>query len=1266
MAGDKSEKVPRKSDEVRLKVVEALQDDAYKGIARIDPSLMRALGLNRGDVILIKGERESVAIVDRAYPADVGEGIIRIDGLIRRNAKTSVGEVVVVKKAGIKPAAKISIAPAQQGIIVHGDPEMFKNGLLGRAVVKGDILSLGGAQRRRDLMSDGFPDIFGDINSLFGSNFGFGGFHQLKFMVVSTTPGQPCVVTEDTEVVVHQKAVEVSEEDVPDVTYEDIGGLSDELKKIREMVELPLKHPEIFDKLGIEPPKGVLLHGPPGTGKTLLAKAVANEVEANFVLLNGPECMSKWYGESEKRIRDIFEEAEKHAPSIIFIDEIDAVAPKREDVQGEVERRVVSQLLTMMDGLKSRGKIIVIGATNRVNSIDPALRRPGRFDREIEINVPDKEGRLSILKIHTRNMPLAKNVNLEVLAGKTHGFVGADLSALAKEAAMGVLRKILPELKLEDDAEIPKEVLDKIIISAEDFDGALKVVRPSAMREVLVETSNVKWNDIGGLEKTKQALKEAVEWPIKYGSSFKRLGIRPPRGILLYGPPGTGKTLLAKAVANESEANFIHIKGPSLLSMWVGESLPYNEELIVKEGGIVKKMKIGDIVENKLNVQVMAFDRDKRIKFAKVNDYIKHKSTGKLMEVTTRTGRKIRVTDYHSLFSFVNGKLADVPTSSLIAGESYIAVPKNLNLPREIIESINIYDYFKNDEDIFVSNVQEQLIKAKKICGLDESARVLGVSKKYLADIIAGNLPVSIEKFDELMRKAGVVLDFNSIKLKLKGSVHEYSSILKLDKDLWRLIGLWIAEGDFNGYTIRIHNRNEEIREDVRRICNKYNFSISEMEKSVTINSLFLQKVFKNVFGLKGGAESKRLPALAFVLDKESKANLLKGYFSGDGSIHEVERGKFHIEAGTISKELANELLYLFLDFGIVATCYNKPERTGSTTYRISILGVKNFEKFSEIGFIDKIRNDRVKKHIESRKWSRSDLIPLSGELYELASQNCSAYSTNKSIGKEMLKGMLVCVDKDKTKHKEYWDLVDGDIYLDLVTEIKPLENEEFVYDVSVPDGQNFIAGFGGIIAHNSEKGVRKVFERARQVSPCVVFFDEIDALAGRRGIDFGNKATERVLNQLLAEMDGLEGLKDVTIIAATNRPDMLDPALLRPGRFDRIILVDIPDEESRKQILQVHLKNTPLTGDAKIDELLKLTDGFVGADIEGLVREASITALRRDISSDKVAMKDFEEALKKVRPSVSEETAKRYKKVEEYYIKNVKSGLDMGPVYTG
>ncbi|MBI2044288.1 CDC48 family AAA ATPase [Candidatus Pacearchaeota archaeon] len=757
---------------IRLKVVEAIPDDAYKGIARIDSEIMKELDIKRGDVVLIKGNRETVAIVDRAYPTDVGEGIIRIDGIIRRNAKTGIGDFVSIAKAEIKEAKKIIIAPMQKNVMIQGESEGLKRGLLGRAVVKGDIVVLGGVQKRRDLISEEFGelhDIFGDF---FGGAFGdLGGrLTQIKFIVASAAPNTPTIITENTEVVLNPKAIEVSDEKIPEITYEDIGGLTEEITKIREMVEIPLKHPELFEKLGIEPPKGVLLYGPPGTGKTLLAKAVANESDANFILLNGPEIMSKFYGESEKKIRDIFEEAEKTAPAIVFIDEIDAIAPKREETMGEVERRVVSQILTMMDGMKSRGKVIVIGATNRVNSIDPALRRPGRFDREVAINAPDKAGRLSILKIHTRGMPLTKDVDLDKLASITHGFVGADLEALAKESAINVLRKFLPKMKLDEEEQIPQDLLEKLVVKHEDFISALKVVRPSAMREVLVETPNVGWEDVGGLEDVKRELKEAVEWPMKYPESFIRIGIRPSKGILLYGPPGTGKTMIAKAVAKESGANFIQVKGPSLLSMWVGKS----------------------------------------------------------------------------------------------------------------------------------------------------------------------------------------------------------------------------------------------------------------------------------------------------------------------------------------------------------------------------------------------------------------------------------------------------------------------------------------------------------------EEGVRKVFERARQVAPCVIFFDEIDSLASRRGGDSGSKVTERVLNQMLAEMDGLEEMKDILIIGATNRPDMLDPALLRPGRFDKILLVNAPEEEGRLNILKIHTKNMPLSKDVDLDDIAKKAVGYTGADLEALAREAGMLALREDIEAKGVKRKHFEEAFKKIKPSVSKPTIEIYKKLEDNFVKSAKSALPTGGSYFG
>ena len=738
--------------------MEAVQDDVNKGIVKIDSNFMKQVDVNPGDVVEIVGERKTAAIVDRAYPGDIGLNIVRMDGNVRKNARTSIGELVTIRKAEVKAATKVTIAPVNKGVMIKASSELFKQGLLGKALVKGDIVSLGRSRRRvHPFQENDVNDIF----TMMESHFAGYGFGALKFVVTETQPKKDIVVvTADTEVEFNPKAVESLEEETIslEVNYEDIGGLGDEIKKVREMIELPLKHPEIFQKLGIEPPKGVLLHGPPGTGKTLMAKAVASETNSHFILINGPEVISKFYGESEANLRKKFEEAEQNAPSIIFFDEIDAIATKREETKGDVEKRVVAQLLGLMDGLKSRGKVIVIAATNMPNMLDPALRRPGRFDREIEIRVPDRRGRLDILKIHSRNMPLAKNVNLEELARVTHGFVGADLNSLAKEAAMIVLRRILPDLKVEGIEEgqpIPKEILEKLMVTQEDFLEALKVVRPSAMREVLVEIPDVSWEDVGGLEEVKGKLQEAVEWPLKKPEVFKRLGIRPPRGILLYGPPGTGKTLLAKAIAKESEANFILVNGPSLLSKWVGES----------------------------------------------------------------------------------------------------------------------------------------------------------------------------------------------------------------------------------------------------------------------------------------------------------------------------------------------------------------------------------------------------------------------------------------------------------------------------------------------------------------EKAVREIFRKARQTAPTILFFDEIDALVPRRSSSGGdNHSTERVVNQMLTEMDGLESLNDVVIVAATNRPDMLDPALLRQGRFDRIILTPIPDVKGRKKIFEIYTEKMPKTKDVDITELAEKTEGYVGADIEGVCREAAMIALRKDLNAKTVKMEHFLAALEVVKPSVDKEIEEVYKQLEDYF----------------
>ncbi|MEM1654766.1 MAG: CDC48 family AAA ATPase [Nitrososphaerota archaeon] len=708
----------KNSREAQLRVAEARQRDIGRKIARVDSRAMRDLGLSPGDIIEVVGKKSTVAIVWPPYKEDDGMGLIRIDGEIRKNAGVSVGDYVVIRKARAEPAKKIVLAPFENLPFVGDLSRIVRSQLLNLPVMRGDVIVI--------------PVL------------GMG----IELKVVTTSPSNVVIVTENTVIEVSSTPVKRVEE-IGGVTYEDIGGLHEELQRIREMVELPLKHPELFRHLGIEPPKGVILWGPPGCGKTLIAKAIANETGAHFISINGPEIMSKFYGESEARLREIFKEAEENAPSIIFIDELDAIAPKRSEVTGEVERRVVSQLLTLMDGLKSRGQVIVIGATNRIDAVDPALRRPGRFDREIRIGVPDRNGRKEILQIHTRRMPLADDVDLDELANITHGFTGADLAALCREAAMNALRRFLPKIDLEKET-IPAEVLEELRVTREDFMNALKIVQPSALREVILEIPNVRWEDIGDLEQVKQELREAVEWPLKYPDLFKRLGIKPPKGILLYGPPGTGKTLLAKAVANESEANFISVKGPEILSKWVGES----------------------------------------------------------------------------------------------------------------------------------------------------------------------------------------------------------------------------------------------------------------------------------------------------------------------------------------------------------------------------------------------------------------------------------------------------------------------------------------------------------------EKAVREIFQRAREAAPCIIFFDELDAIAPRRGLHTDSGVTDRIVNQLLTEMDGIQILKDVVVIGATNRPDILDPALLRPGRFDRVIFVPPPDVEGRYQIFQIHTRDMPLADDVDLRKLAEMTEGYTGADIEALCREAALNAARENINTEKVYMRHFLAALEKVKPSIAPEQKREYERI--------------------
>jgi transitional endoplasmic reticulum ATPase len=564
--------------EITLRVAEAKQRDVGRGKVRLDSMAMSRIGVSTGDIVEIVGKRSTTAVAWPSYPEDLKKEIIRCDGVIRRNAGVSLGDKVEVKKAKVSVARQVTLAPEQMSVNIDFSFENFvKRKLLGQPLSRKDTVLI---------------PILG---------------RAIPFNVVSTVPSGIVVVTEGTQLKVAEKPIMEGEKTAPSVSYEDIGGLHQEIQKIREMVELPLKFPQLFEKLGIDPPKGVLLHGPPGCGKTLIARAVANESAAHFIVINGPEIMSKFYGESEQRLRSIFKDADDNSPSIIFIDELDAIAPKREDVTGEVERRVVAQLLALMDGLVSRGQVIVIGATNRPNAVDPALRRPGRFDREIEIHVPDRDSREEILLIHTRGMPLAQDVELKALADVTHGYVGADLQALTRESAMKTLRRVLPSVNLDEET-IPADILDQLEVTHEDFVLAFKEITPTAVREVFIESPNVPWEAVGGLRQVVMEVRESIEWPLTQPETFKRIGINPPRGILLYGPPGCGKTLIAKAVATESEANFISVKGPEILSKWVGESEKAIREVFRKARLAAPSIVFFDEIDSLTPVRGMSSD----------------------------------------------------------------------------------------------------------------------------------------------------------------------------------------------------------------------------------------------------------------------------------------------------------------------------------------------------------------------------------------------------------------------------------------------------------------------------------------------------------------------------------------------------------------------------------------------------------------------------------------------------------------------------------
>ncbi len=918
---------------------------------------------------------------------------------------------------------------------------------------------------------------------------------------------------------------------------------------------------------------------------------------------------------------------------------------------------------TLMDGLKSRGKVVVIGATNRPNSIDPALRRPGRFDREIEIGVPDKKGRREILDIHTRGMPLAKNVSLDELAAVTHGFVGADLQSLCKEAAMKVLRRILPKIKLEDEA-IPAKILEELKVEKADFMGALREIHPSALREVYVEVPNVKWEQVGGLEEAKRELKEAVDLPIKHPEVFERIGIRPVRGILLFGPPGTGKTLLAKAVATESEANFIAVKGPELLNKWVGESLAYDEPIWIKENGQLKRIEIGKLVDEKTTenssrsssqiqrqkTQLLTYtiDESGKCSLMPVDDFIRHSAPKELYRVTTQTGRQINTTADHSLFTLQNGLVSAIPSSKLIEGESRVALPARL--PTIDLEATwDLVEAFKENKNIYVSPsalFENAVLKL----GAEKTAELLNMSIRYVTENIAkAKNALSLPHFLKLMHYSTILFDSANLTLLYRGSTQTLPGRLNASRDLSYVIGFWVAEGDYNRNALRFSNYNKENRQELIDSLVRLGVKPKEYKACIRAEHPLLKLFFREVLSLAPYADNKRVPDFIFAAPRSQIAAFLRAYYSGDGSVH-GNNHRSYIEGSTSSPTLARDLQHLLLHFGIVATIWSGKEKlTGGNKFKVLFSGVSNFERFLEVGFSQNSKQQRLAAYPASKKWRRSGQIPLGVSMRAfLASNGYPEWLHSETIGIDKLRQALEKHDAQR-QFTSAWELVESDYYWDKVTKVEKIPYDKpFVYDVSVPGPQRFLAGNGDMLVHNSEKGLREIFRKARQAAPCIIFMDELDAIVPMRGReDGGNNVTERMVNQLLSEIDGIQELNGVVVIGSTNRIDIIDSALLRPGRFDKLIAIGLPEKQTRFEIFKIHTANMPVSLEVNFEDLAKRTEGYSGADIEAMCREAGMIALRENLDTKQVTKQHFEKAFEAIRPSLvqpqKKETIKGY-----------------------
>ncbi|MBI2578402.1 MAG: AAA family ATPase [Candidatus Aenigmarchaeota archaeon] len=1136
------------TEEIKLRVGELTErSDFGRGIVRLSAKDMKRLGITEGDIVEIEGKRKTAAIVIRAYPADVGLDIIRMDGLVRRNCNAGIGEPVAIRKADAKEAKSVTIAPARKGIIIHMGSNLIKQNLLMRPVLLGDIIIPNPVVQDRRNQTTLFEQFFGvDFGEFFFTPFG-----EEKFVVVAADPKGIIRITRATDVELLPQATKpLEEEKIPEVTYEDLGGLHEEVIKVREMIELPLKHPELFERLGIEPPKGILLHGVPGTGKTLLAKAVANESGAKFFVINGPEVMC---------------------------------------VDGETEVKTTEGVKTaksLYEDVKKSGKV-----TER--------------HENLEVVIPDKD--FFVYALNEENKIVEDRIH--------HAFK---------------LKSKIYRVKLSNGAEVRASYNQPFLIKRNDGNEWVRITELREKEQAAVIGENgLEFASVNSIEELGEG--EVFDFAINPYSNF--IGGNP-----------------AVVVLHNSK--------------FYGESLTPDESIFTVENGLASVQEIGEVVKSKSADSVAEFDEEGRVQKGQIKSFIEHpfQKGKKIYKIRTSTGREIKVTDYHSLFALKDGKISDVKTSDITAGDTYLAVPSRLPAA-ETYKEIDILKELSGSEELSVRS--PQIKEFVKKTGIERAAQILDVKEKYVYDIYGKNVAVSIKEFLKLAEESGIPADYEKVDIVAKQNAGKLPAKMTMDEDFATLVGLFLAEGSYTTKdAIRITNSLPQSKEVVRRFCEKYGIHMTEYEDDMLLNSKPLKIVFEKILGIKTGADNKEITPKLMSMPLNLLKPMLRGYFTGDGSVYPPKMAHT-IEGSTHSRKLANSLMYTLLYFGIVSKCSVKTEKNGKLCYRVLIQSPEGFKKFLEIGFLDEKRNARISNYLNSKKFDKTQKIPIWPELREMikSSQRLNAWSNSKTIGKDILKKELMKTDPEKEKHEDAWRVVDSELVWDKVVEKKEIDYDGNVYDVSVNPNENFVAGFGGIFAHNSEENLRKVFDQAEKSSPAIIFIDEIDAIAPKRE-EVKGEVEKRVVSQLLTLMDGLKSRGKVIVIGATNIPNSIDPALRRPGRFDREIEIGVPTKEGRKEILQIHTRGMPLAKEIDLDKISEITYGYVGADLAALCKEAAMHALRRvlpdlsELREDKplppdilkkliVIKEDFDHALKMVAPSAMREVLIEIPKVK-------------------